>query len=116
MDISEEYSKLIWNFVRERKLDLDDQNWPEKDYNDFTEEYNKLWSAYQEQLSKKAAAKADEEYEEDFYTFDMIIDTEDGPEYETVDVRKMSLEELSELCTELPAYYKYYFKRVKESL
>jgi glutaredoxin len=116
MNFSEEYDKLFWNFVRDRNLDLDDETWPEKDYNDFTEEYNKLRAAQDEYLSKKAAAKADEEYDEDFYTFDMIIDTEDGPEYETVDVRKMSLEELSGLCTEMPVYYKYYFKRVKESL
>jgi hypothetical protein len=116
MNFSEEYDKLVSKFTRERNLDLDDQTWPSKDYSDFTLEYEKLFNAYREQEKLRSEAKADEQYDEEFYLIQMIVDTEDGADYETIDVRSLSLEKLSDLCTLFPNYYSYYFKKVKESL
>lgn len=116
MDFSKEYDELYSSFTRERNLDLDDNTWPEKDYNDFTDAYNKLFAKWSTEQKKKASAAADEEYDEDFYLIDVTIDTLEGPDYEVIDVRKMPLEDLSKLCRMFPRYYEYYFKKLKESL
>jgi hypothetical protein len=116
MNFSAEYDKLLSSFTKGRNLDLDDATWPEEDYDEFTLEYSKLMARYQAEQTEKDNAKADEEHDESFYLIEAILDTPDGPITEVTDVRKLTLEQLSKLCSVLPMYNKYYFKRVAESL
>lgn len=116
MNFSDEYYDLFISFARERNLDLDETTWPEKDYNDFAELQEEIVQRRTKAIDDSQDASADEEYEENFYMIDVVITTADGPDYETIDIRTLPLEKLSEVCNMFPQYNKYYFKKVRESL
>lgn len=111
-----EYSSLFLAFASENSLPLDIDLWPEDKQSE--------WSSISEDLTSKLD-KASEELrnlpldkreEEDWYMIDVTIDTLDGPEYETIDVRKVSLERLQNICMMFPKYNDYYFEKVANSL
>lgn len=112
MDYSEEYRNMLTNFTAGRTLDYDLDEWPDADLDDFNKLDEELVLKYQEYLQSKGIETEDE----DFYIIDMIIDTENGPDSSTVDVRTLPLEKLSKLCSVFPQYNNYYFRKVAESL
>jgi hypothetical protein len=116
VSLSDEYGELFLSFARERNLGLDDTLWPEKDYNDFGALQEALVQRRNKAIEEAREAKADEEYEEDFYLIDVSVTSADGPSYETIDVRTLSLEQLSKICNTFPQFNQYYFKKVRESL
>jgi hypothetical protein len=112
MDYSAEYRELLKSFTSERNLDYDLDEWPEDAQRAFGELDESLMFKYLDFLKSRGA----ETESDDFYMIDVTVDTEDGPDYSTIDVRTLSLEKLSKLCSVFPQYNKYYFNKVAESL
>jgi|TARA_R110000782_G_scaffold185968_1_gene275979 hypothetical protein len=117
MDYRQEYAKLFEDFVNSRKIDeLDIDGWSEEDQVDFYKLDSDLLAKYRESAEVAPRDTADTYYDNSFYLISISIDTLDGPDNSTLDVRDMSLEQLSKLCATFPRYNEYYFKKVAESL
>ncbi len=126
MSESLEHYELFLKFVIERQLDSKDiDSWPEADQDDWFALSDEITAKYrraeEERLAnfrraeeERLALPLDEQYPEGFYIINITLDTDDGPEYQTVDVRKLPLEKLSKLCSTFPQYNDYYFKKVLE--
>jgi hypothetical protein len=112
---SSEHYDLFLNFVIERRLDGKDiDSWPEADQDDYYALSDEITAKYRKAEEERLALPLDEQYPEGFYIINITLDTDDGPEYQTVDIRKLPLEKLSKLCSTFPQYNDYYFKKVLE--
>ena len=126
MNESLERYEFFLKFVIERGLDSKDIDaWPEADQEEFFALSDEITAKYrraeEERVAnfrraeeERLALPLDEQHPEAFYIINITLDTVDGPEYETVDIRKLPLEKLSKLCSTFPQYNDYYFKKVLE--
>jgi hypothetical protein len=115
-EYTKEWDELLTKFSLDRKLPFDLDQWPDSDL----EEWETLSEEVSAKLRKAIAdlndTPLDEREDDDFYMIDITVDTEDGPEYETIDVRKITLEHLKDICSIFPKYNNYYFTKVANSL
>jgi hypothetical protein len=112
---SSEHYDLFLKFVTDRQLDGKDIDaWPEADQNEFFALSDEITAKYRRAEEERLALPLDEQHPEAFYIINITLDTVDGPEYQTVDIRKLPLEKLSKLCSTFPQYNDYYFKKVLE--
>jgi hypothetical protein len=111
-----EYSNLFLEFSSKRNLPLDPDLWPEADQTEWFKISDELAAKLDKASEELRSLPLDEQEDEDWYMIDITIDTLDGPEYETVDVRKVPLERLKGICEMFPKYNEYYFQKVANSL
>lgn len=111
-----EYSSLFLAFASENSLPLDTDLWPEDKQSEWSSISEDLTSKLDKASEELRSLPLDKREEEDWYMIDVTIDTLDGPEYETIDVRKVSLERLQNICMMFPKYNDYYFEKVANSL
>ena len=112
MSESSEHYDLFLRFVIDRQLDGKDIDaWPEADQDEFYALSDEITAKYRRAEEERLALPLDEQHPEAFYIINITLDSVDGPEYETVDIRKLPLEQLSKLCATFPEYNDYYFKK-----
>lgn len=106
-----EYRDLYLDFISTRELPDDIEDWPEADQEEFYALSDKLSAKYQKTEEKRLSLPIDEQEPEGFYIIDIILETDDGPIYQKIDIRTLPLEKLSTLCATFPQYNDYYFKK-----
>lgn len=111
-----EYDRLLTEFTLERKLAFDIDQWPDSDQSDWDNVVDGLSKKLSDAITEYNNTPLDEREDEDFYMIDVTVDTEDGPDYETIDIRKVTLEHLKDICSMFPKYNNYYFTKVANSL
>lgn len=111
-----EYSDLFLQFSSKRGLPLDVDLWPESDQTEWFKLSDELTAKLDKASEDLRSLPLDEQEDEDWYMIDITIDTLDGPEYETLDVRKVPVERLKDICLMFPKYNEYYFQKVANSL
>lgn len=116
MSYFNDYQDLFLDFAKKNKLDDDILEWPQDLQDEFFDLAQELTKKVESEVIAQSKKPANEKYPEDFYTFTMIVDSPEGAKDVKVDVREMSIEELSDLCVQLPNYYSYYVDRLVESL
>jgi len=115
-EYTKEWDSLLTKFSMGRNLPFDLDLWPDSDLEDWETLSEDLSRDLNKALAEREATPLDEREDEDFYMIDIIVDTEDGPDYETIDVRKVTLERLKDICSVFPEYNNYYFAKVANSL
>lgn len=111
-----EYSDLFLKYATEKNLPLDVDLWPEDAQLEWFDLSDELTKKLDDASEKLRATPLDEREDDDWYKIDITLDTVDGPEYEVVDVREVTLEKLSNICKMFPKYNEYYFEKVANSL
>lgn len=106
-----EYARLFLQFAVERDLPLDVDMWPAKTQDEWFTTSDELTQKLDEASKKLRDTPLDEREDADWYMIDITIDTVDGPEYETIDIRKVPLERLKNICKMFPKYNDYYFEK-----
>lgn len=107
---------LLLKFATERNLPIDVDLWPEKDQLEWFDASDALTEKLDKAIEELVSVDLDKRESDDWYKIDITLDTADGPEYETIDVREVSLEKLSNICKMFPKYNEYYFEKVAKSL
>lgn len=106
-----EYRDLYYEFISTRQLPDDIEEWPEADQEEFYALSDKLSAKYRKLEEERLALPIDEQEPESFYKLEIRLETDDGPIQQTVDIRTLPLEKLSNLCSAYPQFNDYYFKK-----
>lgn len=115
-EYTKEWDDLLTKFTLDRELPFDLDQWPDSDLEEWETLADEVSTKLRKALSDLNNTPLDEREDEDFYMIDITVDTDNGPDYETIDVRKVSLEHLKDICSVFPKYNNYYFTKVANSL
>jgi hypothetical protein len=95
---------------------MDPDTWSEKDQNDWFDLSDELNQKIDKLREQQANLPLDQQHPDDWYIIDVSIDSHDGPDSEEIDVRKLPLDKLKDVCSIFPRYNEYYFQKVSDSL
>lgn len=111
-----DYTDLLLKFASKKDLPMDVDLWPEADQLEWFDLSDKLTAELDKAKDEYYKTPLDQRESDDWYLIDVTLDTLDGPEYETIDVRKVSMEKLQNICQMFPKYNGYYFNKITDSL
>ncbi len=113
---NKEYTDALLKYATTRNLPMDVDLWPTDEQNSWFDESDAMLKAYDKAVEEYLKLPLDKRESEDWYMIDITLDTVDGPEYETIDIRTVSIDRLKNICQMFPRYNSYYFQKITDSL